>query len=94
MRQIRTHKPRNIAEIIEILRVHGSFACPTLPYYRYNRTRKACAKLKRLKLVGVSGYIPEAENLAVTPLFDAWKSAFDSGVYNAGAVQWAKEHTS
>jgi hypothetical protein len=74
-RIIKTHTSRNIFEIADILLSGGSFTCPTLPHYRYQKTRNACSRLLKAKLVERCGKTDTGVNLKPTDLLRKWKES-------------------
>jgi hypothetical protein len=90
MREIRGHKSYSLSEIVAILSRTGTYTCPTLPHYRYDRVKSACWRLRKAKLLTVSGRQPEAVNLIVTPLFHEWMAAVAAGETQLGVLKWAR----
>jgi hypothetical protein len=90
MKDIKGHKSRDQGEIIEILIRSGTYTCPTLPHYRYERVQAVCRNLQRRGLLQVSGRNPESINLTVTPLFRQWQAAHTAGETPLGVVEWVK----
>lgn len=90
MKDIRGHKSRNQAEIIEILMRHGAYTCPDLPHYRYDRVKAVCRNLLRRHLVAISSRDQIAINFVATPLFREWQQAHANGETALGAVEWVK----
>lgn len=91
MKNILGHKSRDQGEIIAILERQGTYTCPTLPHYRYDKVKRTCRLLGRLGLVRVTGRNPESVNLGVTPLFHEWKAAKATGETEMGPVRWVKQ---
>lgn len=91
MKNILGHKSRDQGEIIDILARAGSYTCPTLPHYRYDRVKTVCRTLKRLGLVSVRGQTATAQNFVVTTLFREWEAARKEGATPLGPVKWVKE---
>jgi hypothetical protein len=90
VKDILGHKSRSLDEIVEILRRQGTYTCPTLPHYRYDRVKSACARLRRAQLLAVSGRNAVSVNLVVTGLFLEWQTASASGETALGPLKWAK----
>ena len=91
MRDILGHKSRDQGEIIDILIRSGTYTCPTLPHYRYDRVKEVCRRLERHGLLKKSGRNSQSVNLVVTPLFREWQAARDAGRTLLGALRWAKQ---
>lgn len=90
MKNILGHKSRDQGEIVEILARSGTYTCPTLPHYRYDRVKAVCANLRRRGLVVVSGRNSASVNLVVTPLFREWQAARALRETTLGPVEWVK----
>jgi hypothetical protein len=90
MKDILGHRSRSRDEIVEILARTGTYTCPTLPHYRYDRVKIACKRLRAVGLVRVSGRTGEAVNLVVTPLFREWQAAHTAGDTVTGPWRWVK----
>lgn len=91
MKDIRGHKSRDQGEIIQILVRTGTYTCPTLPHYRYDRVKEVCRRLQRHGLLEKSGRTTESINLVVTPLFNEWRQAHANKETMLGALKWAKQ---
>lgn len=86
------HISRNQDEIIEVLEKGGSYCCPTLPHYRYDRVKRVCSNLLKRGLVVKSGKTNEGINLIPSDRFRQWQKERDEGVTRLGPIKWVKQH--
>jgi len=91
MKNILGHLSRNKDEIVEILENHGSYCCPTLPHYRYDRVKSVCNQLLKRKLVVKSGRTNEGINLVPSDRFKQWQKEKTEGLTALGIIKWSKE---
>jgi len=91
MKNILGHISRNKEEIIEILLNTGTYTCPTLPHYRYDRVKSICRDLTKRGFLKKSGRTDVSVNLVVTDRFLEWKEEFQSGKTTKMPIKWQKE---
>ncbi len=91
VREILGHKSRNFDEIVEVLSKTGTYTCPTLPHYRYDRVKRVCQKLTKHGFVKKSGKTDTGVNLIVTDLFKQWQRDFSEGRTKLGPVKYQKQ---
>lgn len=91
MKNILGHKSYNSDEIIDILCRTGTYTCPTLPHYRYERVQSVCKGLLGKNLLRVSGKTEVSRNLVVTERFKEWQEEFATGVTKSGPIKWVKQ---
>ena len=89
MKQILTHKARDIADVIELLK-RGSFSCPNLPHYRYRQTQEARAKLLKYGMLKFTGKTEVGSNYVASAKFKQWQSEFETGKTVLQPIKWAK----
>jgi hypothetical protein len=90
MKIIVNHKSWNMDEIIDLLVKTGTFTCPTLPHYRYDRVKQNCSKLRKLGFLKKSGKTDVSVNLVVTDLFREWRQEYESKITNQKPIKWKK----
>jgi hypothetical protein len=90
MKNILGHKSYNMEEVIDILYRTGTFTCPTLPHYRYNRIKTVCGQLQNRGFLKQSGRSETGRNLVVTERFKEWKTEFDNGITKLRPIKWQK----
>ena len=91
MKIIKGHTSYNQDEIIAILQNGGSYCCPTLPHYRYDRVKSVCSNLLKRKLVIKSGRTNEGVNLVPSERFRQWQAERDAGTTLFGPIKWVKQ---
>lgn len=96
MSNLKSQKPQNILghkaytmeQIVDILSNTGTYTCPTLPHYRYDRVKRVCKSLSRKGLIEVSGRTEISINFKTTKLFDEWFSAYNNGLTKKYPINW------
>ena len=91
MKLIVGHISRSKDEIVEILMKAGTYTCPTLPHYRYDRVKSACSELKKRGFLVKSGKTDVSINLVVTDRFKEWQKEYESGLTTKMPIKWQKE---
>lgn len=92
MKNILGHKSWNQDEIVNILMKSGTFTCPTLPHYRYDRVKDICRRLRKRGFLKKSGKTDVSINLVVTDRFKEWQSQYESGETTLSPIKWQKKH--
>lgn len=88
MKLIRGHKSWNFDEIVQILLRSGTYTCPSLPHYRYDRVKKICGELSRLGLIALKSNDDVSKNYVVTDRFKRWKDEYESGATTLMPRKW------
>ena len=91
MKYILGHKSRDLDEIVDIFRKTGTYTCPSLPHYRYDKVKRNCSKLWKAGLIRKSGKTSTGINFVTTPIFQDWEAHYISGCTNLNPVNWTKE---
>ena len=91
MDNIKGHKSWTQDELVQILVNHGTYTCPTLPHFRYQRVKRICRKFQQVGLLRVVGRRVESKHLVVTELFLEWRKERDEGLTYLGPERWAKQ---
>lgn len=91
MKDIKGHKSYNQDEIIDILIKSGTYTCPTLPHYRYDRVKRICSSFEKMKIVKRSGKNEVSVNLVVSDRFLEWNDEKQKGLTNLGIIKWVKQ---
>lgn len=90
MKDIIGHKSWNMEEIIGILCKTGTYTCPNLPHYRYDRVKTVCIQLRKRGFIKKTGHTNVSINYAVTDRFKEWKTENESGVTALMPIKWQK----
>lgn len=90
MKKVVTHSSRNTEDLINILKVSGSFCCPRLPHYRYAQTQRATAQLIKSGMIVPCGKTDVGTNYKKSELFKVWMAELEKGETNLQPIKWAK----
>lgn len=91
MKDILGHKSWTKDELIDILCKTGTYTCPTLPHYRYDRVKGICRDLMKRGFLKKSGKTDTGINLIVTDFFKQWQEDFKNGKTPLSPIKYHKK---